>query len=302
MKEETTFARSAWNPAPRLGRGSNLPTVWTNCLAGTLLAGGGFDVIVFAPAVVATSVFYAAGMLLRDAFGRGFDSEYRPEGTTSRADAAPRQGLVTGFGLMAVGVLLLHLPSWFLGGRIHGEVVFWSLLLALLIVYDSYRIRPHPLSPLVPVLCRAMVYLVAAALASSAFQAPVLVGAALPSAYLIGVVYGAKQETNRTRDSWPLLFLAVPFIYHAQELPSLSFAGLVWAAFLCWVLFTLGFFYRKRAGNMPRTVIGLIAGISLLDALAIASMGGEPGVVAAAVACFLLVLAFQRYFPGVHGT
>ncbi len=299
MTEETTIARSAWNPSLRLGRAWNLPTVWTNCLAGTLLAGGGFDVIVFAPAVVATAVLYAAGMFLRDGFGRRLDSEYRPEGTIPRAEATSRHGIATGFGLMALGVVLLHLPSWFLGGRVHGEVVFWSLLLALLIVYDNYRIRSGPLSQLVAVLCRAMVYFVAAALASSAFQTPVLVGAALLSAYLIGLAYGAKQENlNRNRNSWPLLFLAAPFIYHAQELPSLALVGFVWVAFLCWVLFSLSFLRFRREKNAPRAFISLIAGISLLDALAISSIGGEPGVVAAAVAGFLVTLAFQRFIPG----
>ena len=73
------MARSRWNVYLRLGRVSNLSTVWTNCLAGTLLACGGFDPIVFAPAVVATSMFYVAGMFLNDAFDRDFDSQYWPE-------------------------------------------------------------------------------------------------------------------------------------------------------------------------------------------------------------------------------
>ena len=40
-----------------------------------------------------------------------------------------------------------------------------------------------------------------------------------------------------------------------------------------------------------------MAGISLLDALAIASMDAELGIVAAAVVGVLLTLAFQRFVP-----
>ena len=299
MKEETTVARSGRNVYLRLGRVSNLPTVWTNCLAGTLLAGGGFDPLVFAPAVVATSMFYVAGMFLNDAFDRDFDARYRPERPIPSGEVTSRKVFTIGFGLMGLGAVLLHLPSWFLGGRIHGEVVVWSLLLGLLIVYYNYRHKSDPLSPLIMALCRAMVYFIAAALASSALQTPVLVGAALLAAYLIGLTYVAKQENlERIQNSWPLLFLAAPFIYHMRELPILGIAGLVWVAFLGWVLFSISFLYRKRSKNIPRTVISLIAGISLLDALAIASIGAEPGIVTVAVIGFLLTLAFQRFVPG----
>ena len=173
-------------------------------------------------------------------------------------------------------------------------------LLALLIVYYNYRHRSDPWSPLIMALCRAMVYLIAAALASSALQAPVLVGAALLAAFLIGLTYVAKQEhLEQFRNSWPLVFLAAPFIAYLRELPIPSLAGFVWVAFLGWVLFAISFLYRKRGKNIPRTVITLIAGVSHLDALAIASIDAEPGIVAAAVVGFLLTLAFQRFVPSM---
>ena len=273
----------------------NLPTVWTNCLAGTLLAGGGFDPIAFAPAVVATSMFYVAGMFLNRALDRDFDSKYRPERPIHSGEVTSRNVFTIGFGLMGMGTVLLHLPSMFLGGRIHGEVVVWSLLLGLLIVYYNYRQKSDSLGPPIMALCRVMVYFIAAALASSAFQTPVLVGAALLAAYRIGLTYVAKQKNlERIRLSWPLLFLAAPFIYHLRELPILGLAGLVWVAFLGWVLFSMSFLYSRRGKDIPRTVITLIAGIPLLDALAIASIGAESGIVAAAVVGFLLTLAFQR--------
>ena len=52
----------------RLGRVSNLPTVWTNVLAGATLAGARPAVGRFAVLCGIVSLFYVAGMFLNDAF------------------------------------------------------------------------------------------------------------------------------------------------------------------------------------------------------------------------------------------
>src|SRR4051794_47121 len=61
-----------------LGRVSNLPTVWSNCLAGWLLGGA-----VFAEKLpylfVGTTFLYIGGMFLNDAFDADFDRIYRRE-------------------------------------------------------------------------------------------------------------------------------------------------------------------------------------------------------------------------------
>src|SRR5215211_3201920 len=61
-----------------LGRVSNVPTVWSNCLAGWILAGtGAVDRLGW---VCAGATFlYVAGMYLNDAFDATFDRQHRPE-------------------------------------------------------------------------------------------------------------------------------------------------------------------------------------------------------------------------------
>jgi len=61
-----------------LGRVSNLPTVWSNCLAGWWLGGGGnFRNL---PFLLAGATFlYVGGMFLNDAFDAEFDRRYRKE-------------------------------------------------------------------------------------------------------------------------------------------------------------------------------------------------------------------------------
>src|SRR6516225_1509106 len=61
-----------------LGRVSNLPTVWSDCLAAWLLAGGGASWRVGWVCLGAT-LLYTGGMFLNDAFDVGFDRQHRPE-------------------------------------------------------------------------------------------------------------------------------------------------------------------------------------------------------------------------------
>ncbi|HUR45198.1 MAG TPA: UbiA family prenyltransferase, partial [Candidatus Saccharimonadales bacterium] len=61
-----------------LGRVSNLPTVWSNCLAGWLLSHGG-DPVTFLLLCAGSTFLYIGGMYLNDAFDYQFDQQHRPE-------------------------------------------------------------------------------------------------------------------------------------------------------------------------------------------------------------------------------
>src|SRR2546425_8066153 len=63
----------------RLGRISNLPTVWTNVAAGIVLAGGTPAAGMLVVLATALSLFYVGGMFLNDAFDRAVDARERPE-------------------------------------------------------------------------------------------------------------------------------------------------------------------------------------------------------------------------------
>ncbi len=64
-----------------LGRVSNLPTIWSNCLAGWMLAGGGdwhrWPHFVFV--CLGATFLYLGGMYLNDAFDAEFDQQHRAE-------------------------------------------------------------------------------------------------------------------------------------------------------------------------------------------------------------------------------
>lgn len=296
--------------ALKLGRVSNLPTVWTNCLAGAVLAGTapasgilspqsfGIDVILLL-VILAMTFSYIGGMFLNDAFDADIDREERPERPIPSGETSRREVFIWGGALLLLSVALLSLAG------LHGTLenpwlpALTGLILAgLIVLYNSWH-KNNPLSPLIMGLCRVCVYLVAAVTFASVPPAIVFIGSALLLSYLIGLTFVAKQENlGHLRSSWPLLFLGTPVIFGLLLLLTESPAAWpFWAALLCWILFCLWLLKRRSKGDIPRAVVSLIAGISLLDALLIAS-SGQFGLALVCVCGFLLTLAFQRFIAG----
>jgi hypothetical protein len=290
MTATTTTATGSLSVALRLGRVSNLPTVWTNVLAGVVLAGGEAHAPLLALLLVAMSALYVGGMYLNDAFDREVDARERPGRPIPAGLVRPGTVFAAGFGLLGVGVLLL-VPAG-------APAALVGLLLAATIVFYDWHHKGNPFSPLVMGICRVLVYVGAAVAVTLSLPAAVPCAAVVVVCYLIGLTYIAKQETlSRVENLWPLLFLAVPFLYAAIALRPEPLSVLLFVAFLAWVVFGLSFLFRREGASVPRAVVSLIAGIALLDALFIASEG-HPAVALIAVAGFALTLAFQRFVPG----
>ena len=93
--------------ALRLGRVSNLPTVWTNALAGIVLAGGHVADPRTLPLIVALSLFYVAGMYLNDAYDAEIDARERPERPIPSGRVGAETVFTAGFAMMALGLALL---------------------------------------------------------------------------------------------------------------------------------------------------------------------------------------------------
>src|SRR6185369_8742372 len=94
-----------------LGRVSNLPTVWSNCLAVWLLGGGGrWDH--FALLCLGATLLYTGGMFLNDAVDEAFDRQYRPERPIVAGLISARTVWVLSFGWLVAGWLLFFLLSW----------------------------------------------------------------------------------------------------------------------------------------------------------------------------------------------
>lgn len=292
------MASSRWNAYLRLGRVSNLPTVWTNGLAGAYFAGGMPDIATAIWIALALSCFYVAGMFLNDAFDWRFDQEFRPERPIPRGEVRIAEVWIAGTVLMAAGI---GLSLWIAGraGAASAPVLIAGLALAGLIVYYNARHKRDPLSPLFMALCRAATYFVAALALGAAVDWRLGLAAAALAAYVIGLTYVAKQENlSEVRNLWPLLFLAGP-IALAVANPAAPPLIYLWAALLLgWAVYSISFLVRKQGRSIPRAVVSLIAGISLADALALQAQGAPLEGILACLAGFGLTLLFQRYIPG----
>jgi hypothetical protein len=288
----------SWPVALRLGRVSNLPTVWTNVAAGVALAGAGFPISVFAGLVVALSLFYVGGMYLNDAFDRDLDARARPERPIPSGIVPAGTVFAIGFGLVAAGWLMLVAIGYGSEGGTGWRGPFAGALLAgAIVLYDAWH-KANPLSPLIMGLCRLLVYVTAALAVAGFISANVAVAAAVALSYLIGLTYAAKQETlGRITNAWPLGFLAVAVVYAGWSATT-GLAGFVAAvAFVAWLAYAMQFLLRPGRVNVPRAVVSLIAGLCLLDAVFIAA-AGHVWLAVLAGAAFLLTLGLQRHVPG----
>jgi 4-hydroxybenzoate polyprenyltransferase len=273
-----------------LGRVSNLPTVWTNTLAGAVLAGAGGFGAEFALLLLAFSLFYTGGMFLNDAFDAQFDAAQRPERPIPSGAVSRREVFGYGFGMMALGAAVL---AWF-----GAAPALAGLALAAAITYYDWNHKGNLFSPVVMGLCRVLVYIGAGLCVTLALPEALWIGAGLMLCYLIGLTYVAKQENlGKVENLWPLAFLAAPVAYGALLSLAQPWVGLFWLLFVGWMLVALWFLRRRAKGDIPRAVVSLIAGISLLDALLIAGTGSV-ALAGVALAGFATTLFFQRYIAG----
>jgi len=284
-----------WRVALKLGRISNLPTVWTNTLAGVVLAGGATGDARVPWLMLALSLCYVAGMFLNDAFDREFDARHRPERPIPSGEVSATTVFGAGFGMLAVGVSLLAWVGYGFPEGTGWRPAVAGLALGATIVFYDWNHKENPLSPIVMGLCRVLVYMSAAYAFAVDPPGRVFLMGFLLLCYLIGLTYIAKQEhLERVANLWPLAFLAVPLLWGLQASLTNAIVAGIGLLFLLWVLYALSFLRRRRPGDVPRAVGSLLAGICLWDALVIAA-AGRASVAALALVLFGLTLLLQRH-------
>jgi hypothetical protein len=276
----------------RLGRISNVPTVWTNVVAGSVIAGGGQRPEEIALLVAAMTAFYVGGMYLNDFFDRAIDARDRPGRPIDAGEIRAGTVSLIGFGLLAAGIVLM-IPFGLV------PMIWGALLAAVIVLYDVWH-KGNALSPLVMGSCRALVYIATGAAVAGSTSHATIIGAIALASHVAGITYAAKQESlDRIGNLWPLTLLAVPLLV---ALPALLRGWIVIAAFLLLLaadaLAIRLLAKRPVPGSVPLAVSGLIAAICLVDALAISIAGGGVLLVAICALGYPLTRLFQKSSPG----
>jgi 4-hydroxybenzoate polyprenyltransferase len=171
-------------------------------LAGTAVAGGAIPSIPLVQTMVAASLFYTGGMFLNDAFDAAIDGQSRPERPIPAGDVSRTEAFAVGGGCLAGGAALLAGDS---------DTLMLGLLLAgAIVLYDSWH-KLNPVAPLVMGACRGLVYLIAAAAVGSP-SSVALAGAAIITAYVIGLTVVAKLSGPAARWRVPLLLAGISLV------------------------------------------------------------------------------------------
>lgn len=287
-----------------LGRTSNLPTVWSNLLAGMVLSGAELtcrELALVASLLFVGSAFYEGGMFLNDAFDAEIDAKERPGRPIPSGQISRTTVFGLGYGLLGAGLLLLALTPALRRGA---HEPFLPLLGGLgtcsaILIYNRWH-KGHAWSPVVMGACRAGLYATAALTAAGTLPENLLLAGGALWLYVVGLTHVARFENGSAVDrTWVGAFVLAPLVVTLPRIVTTQnwLAALCAVATLAWTFRSLGVALRGGKGQIPRAVVTLIAGISLVDTLFIALEGATTAVLAALV-CFLITLKWQRRIPG----
>jgi 4-hydroxybenzoate polyprenyltransferase len=265
-----------------LARASNLPTVWSNCIAGCWLGGWapGETVLLLC---VAASLFYTGGMFLNDFCDVACDRQYKPDRPIIAGQVTRREVGLAAAVFMLAGLLLAL--------AIKPNVLLWSAILVLVITAYDFLHKRISWAPVLMAACRFLLYLTAAAAGAFGLTPRTLGFALALGLYVVGLSYLARGESQARRTSMFWLLLLFAPVFASFYFDSAVLALLCAVPLLLWICRV--FIVAKQ--NVARGVGALLAGIVLVDLLAVSPVSLVPWLGFAGL--FGAALLFQRYVP-----
>jgi len=198
--------RRLWRSLLLLSRVSNLPTVWSNALAGSAAATVGLgsnDWVALAAVTLSASLFYTGGMFLNDAFDAQFDRRVRPERPIPRGEVSEPTAFTIGYFLLALGLVSLALAPL--------AMALGVVLGAAIVLYDA-RHKGFTFAPALMGACRGLVYAIAAAAQTGTVPVVVIAGGLVMTAYVAGLTVVAKSAGARAPLVVPLLIAGISVV------------------------------------------------------------------------------------------
>ncbi len=312
------------------GRVSNLPTVWCNCLAATLL------LLHFSPSfndltssqvseevsgifknlgplgvflMLTSSLFYVGGCFLGDYYDKEFDTQHKPDRPIPSGILSSK--LVFGLGILQMGlgfILTVTVPS-LIFGSVSTKIHLYPTLLLILVInlYSRYHKKSLFIGlPLIG-LCRFFLIIFAASVASTFpftdlsktstdyHIVPISLFAAAVCIYTISFASVARTESSDSPITWRnalrYTMLAVPLIV---AFTNQSFDLLTAAAILIYAVWLI-YSFKFIDSNKGKFVSQCLAGFCLLDACFVAQFGWQW--LTACIILFLASLKLQKIAP-----
>ena len=252
-----------------LGRVANLPTVWSNCLAGWWLGGHGNPgklPLLF----IGATLLYMGGAFLNDAFDADYDRQHR------RSRPIPSELIpAKEVGRWGAGLLLLGVFWLFWLGTTTGLL---GVAVALTALAFNITHRMFPLSPGLLGLCRLFLYAAAASTGALGVEGWALWCGLALAAYVIGTRLLADLAGSPSLNRyWPAALLAAPIaLAVVMDVNQYRAPGLELCAVLgLWVLYCLRRTLWPADQDMAKAMAGLTAGIVFVDWLAVVDLPRE---------------------------
>lgn len=237
-------------------------------------------------------MLYVGGMYLNDAFDANFDRARRSNRPIPQGLIPERLVWVAGFCQLAAG--------WALVASLGKVPAAWGLaLVGAILVYDAFH-KAVSFAPVLMALCRVFLVIMAGATGDTGITGLGVWSAVVLGCWIVGLSYLARRESDEhalVRFS-PVLALAVPLVLAvlANPGPTRWRAWVIGLLLVVWAWRCIRFTWTPPGTprNIGKTVSGLLAGICLVDLLAVAP---GFGLGLAFVAMFAASLLFQRYVP-----
>lgn len=269
-----------------LGRVSNLPTVWSNCLAGWLLGGGG-QWGTFGILILGSSCLYVGGMYLNDACDAEFDREHRPERPIPAGVIRERTVWGLCFVLLCGGAVVL--------ANVSALTLYLGLILLVIIfLYNIYH-KQFALAPVLMAACRFLLVLLSAASGMSGMDGGCIWSATAMAAYVAGLSFVARHEAQGQAVFWPAALVGFPVLLTliVNDGPFFQRGAIFAAVVTLWLVRC--FIAHHAPGARGHAVPAFLAGIILVDLASVAPV--EPALVVVFPILFLLTLGLQRFVP-----
>ena len=295
-----------------LARASNLPTVWTNCLAAwginavaasTLRGIPSWGSLAFLDPgtlfllLLGATLTYAGGCTLNDAFDEDFDRRYNPERPLPSGRISSRAVWVLGLSELTLGSGILVLGA--------GCSPLWIALLAFAALAYDWLHKKWAGGILLMGACRLFLWLGAATAGKLDSVAPqTLIWGMVLCLYVMGISLFAKGESQKKETparlamvllfSPPLLALAGLLHWHQVDPVRQALVNLT-GLLASWIAFrAIQIMRSPLEGAVGQGVSRLLAGICAVDAIGVSFY--VPALAGPCLCCVSLALLLQKRF------
>lgn len=184
----TSHSLHAWLELMRI---SNSPTVVTNVLAGSALAGALTPSFAILLLIVSAMLFYHGGMIMNDVCDYGNDRIHRPERPLPRGAIRRKTAGIISIIFLAGGIVLLSFLS-------KGALLGGLILVSLIVLYNVWH-KENPLGPLIMAGCRSALYVIAFLAFVPHLNTTVIIAGTILALYVLCLTLIAKCGDKKGR-------------------------------------------------------------------------------------------------------